>query len=149
MKILITGLWICAVTIASCYGAVTFGGGIFSGKKTEPYLEGLQYQKLAPINIPMIADGRVQGYVIAVLVFTADAKLMHTLPVPPNAFVVDEAFRQIYGDTALDFRKLAKYDITKRLAEVRAKVNERLGGDVVKDVLVDEINFVAKREVRS
>jgi hypothetical protein len=57
MKILITGLWICAVTIASCYGAVTFGGGVFSGKKTEPYLEGLQYQKLAPINIPMIADG--------------------------------------------------------------------------------------------
>ncbi|TGD95601.1 hypothetical protein [Methylobacterium nonmethylotrophicum] len=148
MKILITGLWICAVTIASCYGAVTFGGGLFT-KTTEPYLEGLQYQKLAPINIPMIADGKVQGYVIAVLVFTADAKLMHTLPVPPNAFVVDEAFRQIYADPALDFRKLAKYDITKRLAEVRAKVNERLGGDVVKDVLVDEINFVAKREVRS
>ena len=149
MKILITGLWICAVTIASCYAAVTFGRGIFSAKKTEPYLEGLPYQKLPPINIPMIADGKVQGYVVAVLVFTADAKLMHTLPVPPSPFVVDEAFRQIYADPALDFRKLAKYDITKRLAEVRAKVNERLGGDVVKDVLVDEINFVAKREVRS
>ncbi len=36
MKILITGLWICAVTIASCYGAVTFGGGIFSDKKASP-----------------------------------------------------------------------------------------------------------------
>ena len=148
MRVLVSGLWICAVTIASCYAAVTFGGGFFS-KSTEPYLEGLQYQKLAPINIPMVAEGKVQGYVIAVLVFTADAKLMHTLPVPPNSFVVDEAFRQIYSDPALDFRKLAKYDITKRLAEVRAKVNERLGGDVVKDVLVDEINFVAKREVRS
>lgn len=148
MKILVTGLWICAVTIASCYGAVTWGGGLFA-KKTEAYLEGLQYQKLAPINIPMIAEGKVQGYVIAVLVFTADARLMHTLPVPPNAFVVDEAFRQIYADQTIDFRKLAKYDITKRLAEVRAEVNKRLGADVVKDVLVDELNFVAKREVRS
>ena len=55
--------------------AVTFGGGFFS-KSTEPYLEGLQYQKLAPINIPMVAEGKVQGYVIAVLVFTADAKLI-------------------------------------------------------------------------
>ncbi len=89
MRVLLSGLWICAVTIASCYAAVTFGGGFFS-KSTEPYLEGLQYQKLAPINIPMVADGKVQGYVIAVLVFTADAKLMHTLPVAPNAFVVDE-----------------------------------------------------------
>ncbi len=148
MKLLVTGLWICAVTIASCYGAVTWGGGLFA-KKTEAYLEGLQYQKLAPINIPMIADGRVQGYVIAVLVFTADARLMHTLPVPPNAFVVDEAFRQIYADPNLDFRKLAKYDITKRLAEVRGAVNTRLGAEVVKDVLVDEMNFVPKRDVRS
>jgi hypothetical protein len=148
MRILFTGLWICAVTILSCYGAVTWGGGLFA-KKTEAYLEGLQYQKLSPINIPMIADGKVQGYVVAVLVFTADAKLMHTLPVPPNAFVVDEAFRQIYADPSLDFRRLVKYDITKRLAEVRGRVNERLGADVVKDVLVDEMNFVAKREVRS
>lgn len=148
MKLLVTGLWICAVTIASCYGAVTWGGGLFA-KKTEAYLEGLQYQKLAPINIPMIAEGRVQGYVIAVLVFTADARLMHTLPVPPNAFVVDEAFRQIYADPNLDFRKLAKYDITKRLAEVRGAVNARLGAEVVKDVLVDEMNFVPKRDVRS
>ena len=77
------------------------------------------------------------------------ARLMHTLPVPPNAFVVDEAFRQIYADQSIDFRKLAKYDITKRLAEVRTEVNKRLGADVVKDVLVDELNFVAKREVRS
>ena len=148
MKVLVTGLWICAVTIASCYGAVTWGGGLFA-KKTEAYLEGLQYQKLAPINIPMIAEGRVQGYVIAVLVFTADARLMHTLPVPPNAFVVDEAFRQIYADPSLDFRKLAKYDITRRLAEVRSAVNGRLDAEVVKDVLVDEMNFVPKREVRS
>lgn len=148
MRILISGLWICAVTIGSCYAAVTWGGGLFS-KSTEPYLEGLQYQKLAPISIPMVADGKVQGYVIAVLVFTADARLMHTLPVPPNSFVVDEAFRQIYGDPDLDFRKLKKYDITKRLAEIRGKVNARLGSEVVKDVLVDELNFVAKREVRS
>jgi len=63
--------------------------------------------------------------------------------------VVDEAFRQIYGDTTIDFRKLARYDINGRLAQIRAKVNERLGSDVVKDVLVDELNFVAKREVRS
>ena len=148
MKVLITGLWICAVTILSCYGAVTWGGNLFA-KKAEPYLEGLQYQKLAPINIPMVTEGKVQGYVIAVLVFTADARLMHTLPVPPNAFVVDEAFRQIYGDATIDFRKLARYDINGRLAQIKARVNERLGSDVVKDVLVDELNFVAKREVRS
>ncbi|KQP34417.1 hypothetical protein ASF27_02410 [Methylobacterium sp. Leaf102] len=148
MKILFTGLWICAVTILSCYGAVTWGSGLFA-KKEEPYLEGLQYQKLPPINVPMVADGKVQGYIVAVLVFTADARLMHTLPVPPNAFVVDETFRQIYADPQIDFKRLSRYNVTQRLAEVRKAVNARLGADVVKDVLVEEFNFVAKREVRS
>ncbi|MBX9931373.1 MAG: hypothetical protein K2Y56_07525 [Methylobacterium sp.] len=148
MRILVTGLWICALTIASCYGAVTWGGGLI-GKKTEPYLEGLQYQKLPPINIPILSEGKVTGYIVAILVFTADARLMHTLSVPPNSFVVDEAFRQIYSDPEIDFRRLTRYNVTKRLAEVRAKVNERLGSEVVKDVLVEEFNFVAKREVRS
>ena len=148
MKTVLTGLWICAVTILSCYGAVTWGSGLFA-KKEEPYLEGLQYQKLPPINVPMVADGKVQGYIVAVLVFTADARLMHTLPVPPNAFVVDETFRQIYTDPAIDFKRLSRYNVTQRLAEIRKQVNARLGSDVVKDVLVEEFNFVAKREVRS
>ncbi|KQO69550.1 hypothetical protein ASF22_02775 [Methylobacterium sp. Leaf87] len=148
MKTVLTGLWICAVTILSCYGAVTWGSGLFA-KKEEPYLEGLQYQKLPPINVPMVVDGKVQGYIVAVLVFTADARLMHTLPVPPNAFVVDETFRQIYADPQIDFKRLSRYNVTQRLAEVRKAVNARLGADVVKDVLVEEFNFVAKREVRS
>jgi hypothetical protein len=91
----------------------------------------------------------VQGYIVAILVFTADARLMHTLSVPPNAFVVDETFRQIYTDPAIDFKRLSRYNVTQRLAEIRKQVNARLGSDVVKDVLVEEFNFVAKREVRS
>ncbi|GJE01368.1 hypothetical protein [Methylobacterium isbiliense] len=148
MRVIITGIWICAATVLSCYGMVTYGAGLFA-PKTEPYLEGLQYQKLRAINVPIIADGAVQGYIVTTLVFTADAKLMHALPVPPNSFVIDEAFRQIYTDTDLDFRRLKKYNVTKRLAEIRQKVNERLGADVVKDVLVEDFNFVSKRDAKS
>ncbi|MGY2050553.1 hypothetical protein [Methylobacterium sp. JK268] len=147
MRIVVTGLWICIVTLLSCYGVVTWGAGLFQ-QKTEPYLEGLQYQKLRAINVPIIADGALQGYIVAVLVFTADAKLMHTVAVPPNSFVIDEAFRQIYGDASLDFRKISKYNITKRLDEIRAKVNERLGAEVVKDVLVEDFNFVPRKDLR-
>ncbi|RVU20265.1 hypothetical protein [Methylobacterium oryzihabitans] len=148
MRVLFIGLWICAATALSCWGIVTYGAGLL-GPKAEPYLEGLEYQKLKPINVPIIADGAIQGYVVAVLVFTADAKLIHTLPVPPSSFVTDEAFRQIYGDTALDFRRIAKYDVTRRLDEIRTKVNQRLGADVVKDVLIEEFNFVPRKDVKS
>ena len=68
-------------------------------------LEGLVYEKTKVINVPMIAEGSVQGYIVAQLVFTADAKVLRQLPVPPEAFVVDEAFRSIYGDQKTRFQE--------------------------------------------
>ncbi|MFE1602424.1 hypothetical protein [Methylobacterium sp. ID0610] len=148
MRVIVTGVWICVITLLSCYGVVTWGAGLFA-RKEEPYFEGLQYQKLRAINVPIIAEGALQGYVVTTMVFTADAKLLHTLAVPPSSFVIDEAFRQIYGDASLDFRRVAKYNINKRLTEIRNKVNERLGAEVVKDVLVEDFNFVPRKDVRS
>ncbi|WP_112664682.1 hypothetical protein [Microvirga flavescens] len=147
-RILVTGFWICAITLMSCYAAVYWGVGI-KKTKSEQYLEGLEYQKVRAINVPMIADGAVQGYVIANLVFTADAKTLRTLPVPPDAFVIDETFRQVYSDDKLDFRKLSKYNVSNLLANIKTRVNERLGADIVKDILVENFNFVNKSDIRS
>jgi hypothetical protein len=148
MKILVTGFWICTITLLSCYGAVYWGTGMRAAKGEE-YLEGLEYQKVRAINVPMIAEGAVQGYVVANLIFTADAKTLRTLSVPPNTFVIDEAFRQIYSDEKLDFRKLSKYDVNGLLGNIKRGVNERMGADIVKDILIDSFNFVSKSDVRS
>ncbi|NIX78404.1 hypothetical protein [Microvirga terricola] len=147
-RILVTGFWICAITLISCYAAVYWGTGVKFAKKEE-YLEGLEYQKVRVINVPIIAEGAVQGYVVANLVFTADAKTLRSLPVPPNTFIIDETFRQIYTDEKLDFRKLSKYDVSALLKNIRVSVNERLGADIVKDVLIENFNFVGKEDIRS
>jgi hypothetical protein len=147
-RILVTGFWICAITLLSCYAAVYWGTGM-KAAKSEEYLEGLEYQKVRAVNVPIIAEGSVQGYVVANLVFTADAKTLRSLAVPPNAFVIDEAFRQIYADEKLDFRKLSKYDVNGMLASVRKSVNERMGAEIIKDILIENFNFVSKNDVRS
>jgi hypothetical protein len=147
-RILVTGFWICAITLLSCYGAVYWGTDLKTGK-SEEYLEGLEYQKVRAINVPIIAEGSLQGYVIATLVFTADAKTLRSLSVPPNTFVIDEAFRQIYSDENLDFRKLSKYDVNGLLTNIKKSVNERMGADIIKDILIENFNFVNKNDVRS
>lgn len=146
-RILVTGFWICAITLLSCYAAVYWGMGGKSAK--EEYLEGLEYQKVRAINVPIIAEGAVQGYVVANLVFTADARTLRSLSVPPHAFLIDETFRLIYSDPALDFRNLAKYDVNALLANIRKSVNERMGADIVREILIESFNFVSKDEVRS
>lgn len=147
-RILVTGFWICAITLLSCYGAVYWGTGLKLAKQEE-YLEGLEYRKVRAINVPVIAEGAVQGYVIANLVFTADARTLRNLSVPIETFFIDETFRQVYSDEKLDFRRLSKYDVPALLASIKRKVNERMGADIVKDVLVENFNFVSKSDIRS
>jgi hypothetical protein len=147
-RILITGFWICAITLVSCYAAVYWGTGLKITKQDE-YLEGLEYRKVRAINVPVIAEGAVQGYVIANLVFTADAKTLRNLTVPVESFVIDETFRQVYSDEKLDFRKLSKYDVPSLLANIKRKVNERIGAEIIRDVLIENFNFVNKSDIRS
>jgi hypothetical protein len=147
-RIILTGLWICAITVLSSFAVITWMPEL-PKPKAEEYLEGLSYQKLRPLNIPIIAEGNVQGYILATIIFTAEAHLIKGAGVTPAPFVMDEAFRQIYGDGSLDFRQLQKYDINKRLDEIKRRVNERLGSEVVKDVMVENFNFVTKKDIRS
>jgi hypothetical protein len=148
MKNVMAGFWVCAVTLASCYAAVTWTVGKAPAEEQSHY-EGLQYKKLPAMNIPIVAEGAVQGYVIANLVFTADAKTLREISVPPEAFIQDEVFRHVYSDETLDFKKLSRYNVNGMIANVREKINKRLGAEIVKEILVENFNFVDKSDIRS
>jgi flagellar basal body-associated protein FliL len=108
--------------------------------------EKMQYHKTKTLNVPMIANGSVQGYVVVQFGYTASDKAA-SLSVPPDAFLLDEAFRIIYADPKLDFRHLEKYDVGGLTKELVKRVNKRLNEDVVKEVLVEEINFVSSSDI--
>jgi hypothetical protein len=94
----------------------------------------------------MVENGSVQGYLVARFVYTVDARTMHQLSVPPEPFVVDEAFRRIYADERLDFRKLARYDLSILTTAIKQRVNERMRADIVQDVMVEDFNYVSREE---
>ncbi|WP_441244054.1 hypothetical protein [Tardiphaga sp. 768_D3_N2_1] len=148
MKLLITGIWACLVTVGTSFGISYWKetAAALPAKQDQP--EGLVYEKVKVINVPMIADGSVQGYIVTQLVFTADAKVLRQLPVPPEPFVVDEAFRMIYGDQKLDFKNLGRYDLTQFAQTVRAQVNKRLQTEALQEVLVQDFNYVSKDQIR-
>lgn len=148
MKLLITGIWACLVTVGTSFGISYWKetAAALPAKQDQP--EGLVYEKVKVINVPMIADGSVQGYIVTQLVFTANAKVLRQLPVPPEPFVVDEAFRMIYGDQKLDFKNLGCYDLTQFAQTVRAQVNKRLQTEALQEVLVQDFNYVSKDQIR-
>lgn len=146
IRLLLAGLWVCILTAGTSYAVAYWkeNGGALAAR--EEYLDGLQYQKTRVLSVPMVENGAVQGYVVARFVYTVDGKTLQQLAVPPEPFVVDEAFRRIYADERLDFRKLARYDLSILTAAVKQRVNERMQADVVQDVLIEDFNYVAREE---
>ncbi len=85
---------------------------------------------------------------VAQFSFTLDRAAAKTLTVSPDAIFMDEAFRAIYSDTRLNFRHLEKYDLDRLIKDLVGRVQTRLGSDAVKDVIVQEFNFVALSDLR-
>ena len=67
----------------------------------------------------------------------------------PTPYLVDVAFRTLYDSAAVDFSKLRPQDLTSLSKKISQGVNEKLGKEIVKDVLMNEINYVPRDEVRT
>ncbi|MFG1397377.1 hypothetical protein [Roseixanthobacter pseudopolyaromaticivorans] len=149
VRFIIIGLWVCVVALGSSYGAAYWAAGVAKAKTADPYMPGLEYKRLQPITVPMIIDGQVKGYVLAKLVFTADATTLRQLPLDPAIFVVNDAFSEIYNNGRVDTGKLSKYNIKDMMDRIKVSTNAHLNGDVIQEVLVDSINYIDKTDMRA
>ncbi|MGR7994619.1 hypothetical protein [Xanthobacter sp. ZOL 2024] len=149
IRFIIIGVWVCAVALGSSYAAAYWTAGAASSKAEEPYLAGLEYRRTPNVTIPMIVNGGVQGYVLARLVYTADAAMLRTLPVEPVIFVVNAAFEEIYTNGRVESGKVSKYNLNEMLQRIKVATNTRLNGEVIRDVLVDSLNYIDKTDMRS
>ncbi len=144
----VIGVWLAGVALVSTYAGATWRADGPAAPEPAPYLEGLDFEETRPLSVPILADGAVTGYVVAQFVFTADARTLKQLTVTPHAFVVDEALRAIYANDKANFAKLQRVDLDAMLATIRTRVNARFGGDLVKDVLIKDFNYVRADQLR-
>ena len=145
MKAFIVGLWVLIVSLGASY-AVAFVEIPSKPADAASKATNLTVEKTRVINVPMIAGGAVRGFIVAQFAYTVDASMAKSLPVSPDVYLLDEAFRTIYTDDHLDFQHLDKYDIgglTKQLVEA---TNKRLGEPVVHDILIQDFTFISKEE---
>lgn len=148
IRLLVAGLWICVVTLAAAYAAVSFNAATPEVDEPDEFFGGLDYAKTEIISVPVIDEGAVKGYVIAQFVYTIDANTKKNLSVPPDVFILDSAFRTIYEDATPDFENLEKEDLGALTTAVKEAVNKRFQADIIEDVLVEIFNFVPKNSIR-
>ena len=143
------GAWAALVALGATYAAATWNSGAtIEIVRSEKKLEGLEYRRPGAITVPMISDGKLQGYVVAKVVFTGNAQDLHDFPIDPQPFVLDEAFRHIYTDGKVEFDHLSKYNLDEITTGIKDAVNARLGTDLIADVLIDELNYVDRESLK-
>jgi hypothetical protein len=149
IRLIATGLWICLVTALSSYAATLWQTQTPPESEVDRLFGGLQSVETDPISVPIIADGAVQGYALAQFTFTIKSEILRQMSVKPDNFLMDAAFRAIYGGDSAALRGSRKQDLQALTASIKERANQRFGNQLIEDVLIVKFNFVPKSEVRN
>lgn len=147
IKTLFIGVWACLITLAASYATTQYLHSR-ADRPAPAEAAASETRKTKEINIPIIRDGGVKGYVVTQLSYIVDVAVAKKLPVEPDAFVVDEAFRYIFDDDKIDFAHLDKLELDKMTRALTLRVNNRMKADVITDMGVLECNFLLNAEAK-
>jgi hypothetical protein len=147
IKLLATGIWVSIVTVGAVFGVLEWQKSSSSGEVagSEKKLEELRTKA---INVPIIGGGVIQGYMVAQFVLTVDKNILVQVPINPEVYVLDEAFKTIYAGEQVNFQNMKKQDLPLLAKKIGDNVNKRLGVEMVQDVLIEQLSYIPKNDVR-
>ena len=149
IKFILATAWICAATLgAVVYAFQSAGPTTEAEAQPATMLGGLDYVKTEVISVPLIHDGAVDGYFLGRLVYTVDPAEMKKLTVPAEALITDVVYSFVYSSPVLDFRKVKTLDLDAFRSGIRDGINKRVGHDLVQDVLIEQVEYLTKEEIR-
>ena len=147
IKPLLLAVWVSVLSLSA-----NFGVAYWKAQRAQAAVDkappALEQRKTRIINVPILMAGIVQGYVVAQFAFTGEAAALKAATVSPEGVILDEAFRMLYAEEKIDFRKLQRADLDKIIRTLKARVVERVPPELVKEILVQEFNYVSKDEIR-
>lgn len=149
IKLVGTGIWVCLVTLASVYFSVQVANKDPVTETVPDFLGGLETVRGDIISVPILKDGGVEGYFLTRLAFTADPKFLSRLTIPASQLVTDALYTELVGSPDIDFGHLDQFDIPTFKENVKAALNERIGEEVFHDIIIEQIDFLSKADIRS
>jgi hypothetical protein len=148
IRIVMIGFWACLTTLAAGYAMTHVRAMEAKPAATADSAQAKELKKTKEINVPKIRDGVVKGYIVAQFSYVVDNAAAKKSPMPPDAFLVDEAFRFLFSDPEIDFDHLEMVDLKKMTDMLTKTVNTRLGADVVTNLGIQEFTFLSAAQAK-
>jgi hypothetical protein len=68
------------------------------------------------------------------------------LQIPLPELTTDELFSLLVGNKAIDISHTQNFDVAAFRSDLKKRMNERLGGDYVAEVLIEQLDYLSKEE---
>lgn len=148
IKFAAAAIWLCAVTIGAMFYSFQNAAAKMDAPAPPPLMGGLDSIKTEIVSVPVVKDGRIEGYFLTRLVYAIEPEKLAKLSVPAEALIIDQVYTYVYGNPDLDFADRESLDLDAFRAGIRKKINEKVGEELVHEVLVEQVDFLSKEEIR-
>ncbi|MBX4910139.1 MULTISPECIES: hypothetical protein [Rhizobium] len=147
VKLVLTGIWVCAITLASVYFSVYLATAP-APAATDSKQSALELVKGETITVPVIGDGAITGYFLGRISFMMNKDMLKGVTLPLTEMTTDELFSLLVGNKMVDLAHIKSFDPKAFREEIRKGMNERLGGEYVADVMLEQLDYLSKEEVK-
>lgn len=148
-KLIITGIWVAAVTLGSVYFSIQMSKAPDPGAEEAAKKAVQELVRGETITYPVIGQGRVQGYFLAKASFVTDKTKLAEIKLPIPELLTDELYTELVGDKVIRVGENRNFDLKAFKARIKESLNRKLGTEVVLDVIVEQIDYLTKEELQS
>ena len=135
------------------FGLLALKAGMFAPPSNAVTTTASLHEKIESIGIrqfsvPILRDGMAAGYVMVKLTANIGAGRAKALPMKIEDVIVDEAYRVIHAVTSEDAARSSKFDLDRIMADIVERVNKSTKQAVIYSVLIQDIAFIDKKDIR-
>lgn len=148
-KIIGIGVWVVAVTLGSVYFSVQMSK---TPEKPDPEAERKAVEELVRgevVTFPVIANGRVEGYFLTRTSYIVDKTKITEVTLPVTELLTDQLFTALVGNRVIKIGENRNFDLDAFRKEIKENLNKRLGQEVVHDIIVEQIDYLSKDDIRA
>lgn len=146
-KVVAAGIWVCIVALGAVYFSVQMG--------TAPPVDEAAAKKAAlevvkgeSITVPLLKDGAVRGYFIGRISFMMDKEKLGDSKPPITEYMTDELFSLLVGNSMIDISDPKAFNLEEFKKMVKEDMNKRLGDELIAEVLVEQLDYLSKEDIR-
>ncbi|WP_105381500.1 hypothetical protein [Neorhizobium alkalisoli] len=149
VKLLLTGLWVCVVTLGAVYFSVQMSAAPAPVDEEARKKELLELVRGESITIPVISDGAISGYFLSRVSFMMDKEKIKGVKLPMTELTTDELFTLLIGNKMVDLSKPGAFELEKFRSSIKDDLNKKLGDGLVAEVLVEQLDYLSKEDIRN